>query len=425
MTVQIRGVDLIRSQAPKMNKHEVPSYYGSCANNTTKGLRSGSIIFGKNPTCQHTTKLSEFIARQVPCRPDLYLKQEPNVRTLWPDIKTMASLMKLTVPSAASKQLSRCVNPNRLKTVRLENNLRLCGENWQINSSLFPDGDDEGAFIVPALDARSHVLSIKDRNNGVGKPVFKLASLGSGQLFTLVSLDLSVLGVSAEVLQLVVSEANVQCVMAAVSPPRLFAAWRVEAPFSAAYLFDGFFTLCALLTRSAIVHDATHCSKEDTLYECERPCDALSCLFCFSIWLGGNQSILVEETQPAKDIDLTCFKTFPIETTTCLQVGSMSLEWPVDPFAGFDHSRSSLPPEVRSDDQRRDALPASTRSRWKQNTLQAPPQVRQRIAGRDTCLAISLPEVCGVLLGTPGVSLDLFFQTEEQRVQTQILQETL
>ena len=40
---------------------------------------------------------------------------------------------------------------------------------------LFPEGDDEGAFIVPALDARSQVLSIKDRSNGIGKPVFKLA----------------------------------------------------------------------------------------------------------------------------------------------------------------------------------------------------------------------------------------------------------
>ena len=45
---------------------------------------------------------------------------------------------------------------------------------------LFPDGDDEGAFIVPALDTRSQVLSIEDRRNGVGKPVFKLAPLGSG-----------------------------------------------------------------------------------------------------------------------------------------------------------------------------------------------------------------------------------------------------
>ena len=45
---------------------------------------------------------------------------------------------------------------------------------------LFPAGDDECAFIVPALDARLQVLSIKDRRNGVGKPVLKLASFGSG-----------------------------------------------------------------------------------------------------------------------------------------------------------------------------------------------------------------------------------------------------
>ena len=43
--------------------------------------------------------------------------------------------------------------------------------------------------------ARSQGLSIKDRRNGVGKPVFKLAPLGSGQLFTLVALDLCVPGV--------------------------------------------------------------------------------------------------------------------------------------------------------------------------------------------------------------------------------------
>ena len=73
---------------------------------------------------------------------------------------------------------------------------------------LFPDGDDEGAFVVPALDTRSHVLSMKDRRNGVGKPVFKLASLGSGQTFTLVAPDLSVPGVSPEVLQRVLSEAS-------------------------------------------------------------------------------------------------------------------------------------------------------------------------------------------------------------------------
>ena len=73
---------------------------------------------------------------------------------------------------------------------------------------LVPDGDDEGAFIILALDTRSQVLSIKDRRNGIGKLVFKLASLGSGQTFTLVAPDLCVPGVSPEVLQRVLSQAS-------------------------------------------------------------------------------------------------------------------------------------------------------------------------------------------------------------------------
>ena len=38
--------------------------------------------------------------------------------------------MQWTVPSAAPKQQSQSANPNQLKTERLENNLRRCGENW-------------------------------------------------------------------------------------------------------------------------------------------------------------------------------------------------------------------------------------------------------------------------------------------------------
>ena len=68
MTVEIRGVDLIFSQAPKMNKHEVPSYYGHLANNTTKELRSGSIILGKRQTYQPTINLSEFIVKLLSVR---------------------------------------------------------------------------------------------------------------------------------------------------------------------------------------------------------------------------------------------------------------------------------------------------------------------------------------------------------------------
>ena len=138
------------------------------------------------------------------------------------------------------------------------------------------------------------------------------------------------------------------------------------------------------LTRSVIVHDATLSSKEDPLCECARPCDALSCLFFTALWLQRSQSILVQETQPAKDIDLTCFKSCPIKATTCLQVGPMSLDWPVDPIARFDQSRPSSSPEHPIDEQQRDALPASTRSRCWQDALQ-PPQVLQGIAGWDAC----------------------------------------
>ena len=121
----------------------------------------------------------------------------------------MVFRMKLTVPFAASKQLLLSAKPNPLKTERLENILHLCGgELADQLEILFPDRDDEGAFVVPALDTRSQVLSIEDRRNGIGKLVFKLASLGSGQTFTLVAPDLSVPGVSPEVLQQVLSQAS-------------------------------------------------------------------------------------------------------------------------------------------------------------------------------------------------------------------------
>ena len=108
-----------------------------------------------------------------------------------------------------TNQISLSANPNQLKTERLEKQFApLWRELADQLNVLFPDGDDEGAFIIPALDARSHVLSVKDRRNGVGKLVFKLASLCSGQAFTLVTLELPVPGVSPEVLQRVLSRAS-------------------------------------------------------------------------------------------------------------------------------------------------------------------------------------------------------------------------
>ena len=129
MTIGTREADLILLQTLMMKMREMPSCYGSHANNTTKGLRSGSIIiFVKNPTCQPTVDLLRFIVKQVACRSGLYLKHEPSVKTLLLDIKMMVSATEID-----RKQLLLSANPDQSRTERLENNLRLCGENWLTN----------------------------------------------------------------------------------------------------------------------------------------------------------------------------------------------------------------------------------------------------------------------------------------------------
>ncbi len=128
MTVEIQGVDLILSQALRMNMHEVPSYYGSLVNNTTLELQSGSIIFGKNQICQLTMSLSEFIAKQVLRRAGLYLKYEPNVKTLLLDIKTMVFPFAINSPFCCTNTTITVRQSRQLKTERLENNLRPCGK---------------------------------------------------------------------------------------------------------------------------------------------------------------------------------------------------------------------------------------------------------------------------------------------------------
>ena len=82
-------------------------------------------------------------------------------------------------------------------------------------------------------------------------------------------------------------------------------------------------------------------------------------------------------------------------------------EWPVNPFARSDFSRPSLPLGVPSGEQQRVALPASERSRWRQDALQVQPQILQRTTGWDGC-GTFFPKACDVLLGTPGALSDLF-----------------
>ena len=159
------------------------------------------------------------------CRSSLNLKHEPNVKTLLIDIKMMASPMRLTVTFCSVKVT---IIVRQSKSIEEREIGKQFAPFWRESADqlkvLFPDRDDESAFIIPELYRRSHVLSIKDRRNGVVKPVFKFAPLGSGHTFALVTTELSVLAVSLEVLQRVLSSEQGQCVMAALSPLRFFSA---------------------------------------------------------------------------------------------------------------------------------------------------------------------------------------------------------
>ena len=159
--------------------------------------------------------------------------------------------------------------------------------------------------------------------------------------------------------------------MAASSPRRFFAAWRVEAPFSVVSRLDGFYAWWSFLVRGVALHESSSCSREDSLDDCGCPCDPLSCLLFSALWLRCSQSLFVQETESAKDLDLTCSATFLFRDATCLPVGPMSLEWPVKPFGRSDSSGPSLPPDVPSGEQQRGAFPASIPSRWRQGARQA------------------------------------------------------
>ena len=121
----------------------------------------------------------------------------------------MVSPTKLIVRSAKAEPISQSVSPSHLEDWEIG---KQCAPLWGILAAklkvLFPEGDDTGAFIVPALDANAQVLSIKNRRNGVGKPVFKLVPFGNEQLFALTALDLRVPGIPYGVLQQVISQAS-------------------------------------------------------------------------------------------------------------------------------------------------------------------------------------------------------------------------
>ena len=112
------------------------------------------------------------------------------------DIRMMVFLVLLTVPSAAPMLLSQCVNPDQLNSERLENNLRLCGENWLTNkkfSSLIEMtkvySSSLHSILVHKFSASKFVeMELENRFSS-------LLRLVVDKRFTLVTPDLSVPGI--------------------------------------------------------------------------------------------------------------------------------------------------------------------------------------------------------------------------------------
>ena len=155
---------------------------------------------------------------------------------------------------------------------------------------LFLDEDDEGVFILHVLDARSQILSIKDSRNGIVKPGFQtFAPLGSEQTFTIVVPDLSVPGISSEVLQRVLKPTGLMCDGRPLASS-LFRRLAGRGAFFCCFLFRWILRLAAFLIRGSTLHRSSSYSWENGLGDCGLPCDPLSCFLFSALCLRCSQS---------------------------------------------------------------------------------------------------------------------------------------
>ena len=209
MTIEIRDVGSILSQALKMNMREVPSYSGSRVNSTTLELRIGSITFWEksnipvyNKPVRLHCKAGSLSARLVfvtraKCQDFVALLRDDGI-----PYEVDSRLTK-------AEPVSRSANLRHLKNGKLENNLRPCGKFW-LKSSKFSSLKE----MTQVLSLSLHLTPVhkfqasRIEETGVGKPVFKLAPFGSGQLFTLVAPDLRFSCIPDGMLQQVISQAS-------------------------------------------------------------------------------------------------------------------------------------------------------------------------------------------------------------------------
>ena len=145
----------------------------------------------------------------------------------------MAHPTKLTVLLAKAEPISLSASPSHLKTGKLENNLRLFGK---LCPQSYLNSFQKEMMQAPSLSLHSTPV-LKFSASKIEVTVMKnlcsnLPLLEAHSCLHLLHLTYGHLSCQYR-----------QCVMAAPLPPCFFAAWRVEAPFSAVSLSHESYTL--------------------------------------------------------------------------------------------------------------------------------------------------------------------------------------
>ena len=164
------------------------------------------------------------------------------------------------------------------------------------------------------------------------------------------------------------------------------------------------------MIRSISLHVIETCSEENLLDECIRACGNATSLFFTALWLQQSHSLLVQEIQPSRNVDLTCYKTPPMDAfahkwSPCFCSGQWTQLQDLI-YAGV------TPPKRTPLVDKMQVLVL-----WRRDAFH-PPQVQHCVADRDTCGR------CVVLPGTREDLLDLFFPSRITESSNTIISRT-
>ena len=218
----------------------------------------------------------------------------------------MVSPTKLKVHSGKEEPISQSVSVSHLKTRKFWKQFAPLWKVWAWKLKvLFPERDDTGTFIVPAPDVRAQVLSIKERRNCVRSKYSNLFHMETDSCLLLLLLICVFLVFQMECCNR--SSLKPEWPMCDGRPfaSPLFCRLAGRGPF-----FSGFPFRWALQLTVSLARCLTY---------------TMSCLSFTALSLHQSQSALLQEIQPARDINLICYKTLPTKSVTCLQVGPLPL----------------------------------------------------------------------------------------------------